>query len=104
MKFLRTLSYTLLLLGSANAFTLTFYVGKECNGEEVGAVSNVDGTCTVCSNANTSKACYSDDDLQSTGLAGTNAESVEIQKDTSDPSGGRKSFLLSNFANFAVFF
>lgn len=90
MQLLRTLSYTLLLQSSANAFRLTFYVGKECNGEQVDSVSNVGGTCTVCSYANTSKMCYPDEFLQSTGLVDTNAESVEIEKDTSDPSGGRK--------------
>ena len=69
MQLPRTLSYTLLLLSSANAFTLTFYLGKKCSGEEVGTVSNVDGTCTVCSNANTSKARYSDDDRPQDSMA-----------------------------------
>jgi hypothetical protein len=39
----------LLLLSTANAYTLTFYVGSECNSEELEVVNNVGGTCLVCS-------------------------------------------------------
>jgi hypothetical protein len=49
MQLLQTLPFALLLLGTANAYKLTFYVGEECNSEEVDVVSGIGGTCSVCS-------------------------------------------------------
>ena len=49
MQLFQPISYASLLFSTANAFQLSFYVGSECNGEEVDVVSNVGGTCSVCS-------------------------------------------------------
>ncbi|KAJ5651276.1 uncharacterized protein N7484_004999 [Penicillium longicatenatum] len=68
----------LLLLSTANAYTLTFYVGSECNSEELEVVNNVGGTCL------------------STGLSGTNAQSVEVTKEDSDSDNQEIAFHQSD--------